>query len=48
MGPDGPDWWVGTISIHAPRVGCDVQIDPRNGYSYLISIHAPRVGCDGG
>ena len=37
-----PDCW---ISIHAPRVGCDLFIlfSP---YSMDISIHAPRVGCD--
>ena len=33
------------ISIHAPRVGCDIR-----GFSCynqsIISIHAPRVGCD--
>ena len=36
------------ISIHAPRVGCDVPhghvLEPVGG----ISIHAPRVGCDTG
>ena len=33
------------ISIHAPRVGCDLR--PLAVYKYcLISIHAPRVGCD--
>ena len=33
------------ISIHAPRVGCDLM---RLWYGYIthISIHAPRVGCD--
>ena len=35
----------GVISIHAPRVGCDIDI------TFIvamekISIHAPRVGCD--
>ena len=36
---------VGEISIHAPRVGCDLDF----GYDLAhlsISIHAPRVGCD--
>ena len=33
------------ISIHAPRVGCDVSMGS-GGYIYQISIHAPRVGCD--
>ncbi len=33
------------ISIHAPRMGCDLRLrcNPRPG---LISIHAPRMGCD--
>ena len=34
-----------TISIHAPRVGCD-RVPRRNGAGRGISIHAPRVGCD--
>ena len=35
----------GEISIHAPRVGCDVgELLPLCGL--VISIHAPRVGCD--
>ena len=34
-----------TISIHAPREGCDFA--PRNdGGMWVISIHAPREGCD--
>ena len=33
------------ISIHAPRVGCDLIVRPSE-FSHLISIHAPRVGCD--
>ena len=36
---------IHSISIHAPRVGCDMirlrLIDGKE-----ISIHAPRVGCD--
>ena len=34
------------ISIHAPRVGCDVVEQPGADLDALISIHAPRVGCD--
>ena len=33
------------ISIHAPRVGSDLQLAPVGLYS-RISIHAPRVGSD--
>ena len=34
------------VSIHAPRVGCDVLL-PIGWEPYLeVSIHAPRVGCD--
>ena len=34
------------ISIHAPRVGCDLD-NLKLGYGGTkISIHAPRVGCD--
>ena len=33
------------ISIHAPRVGCDIE-DEYTGYCLNISIHAPRAGCD--
>ena len=33
------------ISIHAPRVGCDI-ICVQAHLNFLISIHAPRVGCD--
>ena len=36
------------ISIHAPRVGCDVVHRDGAGLYYGISIHAPRVGCDPG
>ena len=35
-----------TISIHAPRVGCDLIEIARDGIISEISIHAPRVGCD--
>ena len=35
-----------TISIHAPREGCDQDIHPLLRDMY-ISIHAPREGCDG-
>ena len=34
-----------TISIHAPRVGCDHRVHT-GGDGSAISIHAPRVGCD--
>ena len=34
------------ISIHAPRVGCDLSQVPCDQTSQAISIHAPRVGCD--
>ena len=34
------------ISIHAPRVGCDVGV-AQGRLTLGISIHAPRVGCDG-
>ena len=34
------------ISIHAPRVGCDVK-SFHGIIRSIISIHAPRVGCDG-
>ena len=34
-----------TVSIHAPRVGCDIAIiAPLERLG--VSIHAPRVGCD--
>ena len=36
-----------TVSIHAPRVGCDTQTGLSN-YWNRVSIHAPRVGCDAG
>ena len=34
------------ISIHAPRVGRDLQLQPPPMYGGGISIHAPRVGRD--
>ena len=34
-----------SISIHAPRMGCDPILDCAF-YVFLISIHAPRMGCD--
>ena len=34
-----------TISIHAPRAGCDLTAIVRNACG-CISIHAPRAGCD--
>ena len=47
QGPAGQQGPKG-ISIHAPRVGCDL---PRTSLMWRmssISIHAPRVGCDAG
>ena len=35
------------ISIHAPRVGCDIRGHGIKQWDF-ISIHAPRVGCDWG
>ena len=37
--------WL-NISIHAPRVGCDLEKDISSMKDCMISIHAPRVGCD--
>ena len=37
---------LGTISIHAPREGCDARQRTQSAKS-IISIHAPREGCDG-
>ena len=34
------------ISIHAPRVGCDLSFPAVSSPPKMISIHAPRVGCD--
>ena len=34
-----------TVSIHAPREGCDYTIADPNGDPH-VSIHAPREGCD--
>ena len=34
-----------SVSIHAPRVGCDRSLVYTSTY-LLVSIHAPRVGCD--
>ncbi len=36
-----------SISIHAPRVGCDPGGVQARSIIMTISIHAPRVGCDG-
>ena len=33
------------VSIHAPRVGCDVGVIGVV-QDDCVSIHAPRVGCD--
>ena len=35
-----------SISIHAPREGCDALHELEKGRE-PISIHAPREGCDG-
>ena len=37
---------VRSISIHAPRAGCDAPAVLRIESRQLISIHAPRAGCD--
>ena len=37
-----------SISIHAPRVGSDLERALENLERRLISIHAPRVGSDSG
>ena len=37
---------AGSISIHAPRVGCDGKAGAFPLQVHWISIHAPRVGCD--
>ena len=34
------------VSIHAPRVGCDLGDPAHLGGAQSVSIHAPRVGCD--
>ena len=34
-----------TVSIHAPRVGCDLPYCVEV-LALVVSIHAPRVGCD--
>ena len=35
-----------TVSIHAPRAGCDILKETATGRE-IVSIHAPRAGCDG-
>ena len=35
-----------TVSIHAPRVGCDMDFCQDYLRILSVSIHAPRVGCD--
>ena len=35
-----------SISIHAPREGCDLVTEERFCHVGIISIHAPREGCD--
>ncbi len=34
------------VSIHAPRVGCDLLLVVGGEEEVEVSIHAPRVGCD--
>ena len=34
-----------SVSIHAPRAGCDLRICPLH-RPVVVSIHVPRVGCD--
>ena len=34
------------VSIHAPRVGCDLRQRVSTTAHRCVSIHAPRVGCD--
>ena len=41
----GVDLWFFIVSIHAPRVGCDLR-RTRGIAVFRVSIHAPRVGCD--
>ena len=35
-----------TVSIHAPREGCDLSAKSAYLVSGAVSIHAPREGCD--
>ena len=44
-GASSRDAYTVGISIHAPRVGCDVCVAGLFVFHH-ISIHAPRVGCD--
>ena len=37
---------VSSVSIHAPRVGCDIPWYRESLRPHSVSIHAPRVGCD--
>ena len=41
-------WCTWTISIHAPRAGCDLARQRVVAGAVRISIHAPRAGCDDG
>ena len=36
----------GTVSIHAPREGCDKRVGAFIVVTLIVSIHAPREGCD--
>ena len=38
------DWL--SVSIHAPREGCDLRLLPGAQTAVVVSIHAPREGCD--
>jgi len=42
--PTGRDY--PTVSIHAPREGCDLIITMLTMVQQNVSIHAPREGCD--
>ena len=35
-----------SVSIHAPREGCDLSILSFSAFDTSVSIHAPREGCD--
>ena len=35
-----------SVSIHAPREGCDDLISSDLDHQHGVSIHAPREGCD--
>ena len=37
---------VRAVSIHAPREGCDGDVELGQTVALVVSIHAPREGCD--